>query len=528
MPGFVHSRNRADRIDRIDRIDRTRREQLGQSLVEFALVLPILLLIFAAAADFGRAFYGYVALENAVKEGAIYGARYPLCSTASTLCPDPDNVRWRVENEARNLKNTDGTFKITPASSCLNAASGTAYADLRNCVAGDTYVVQASLTFNLITPMLDSVMGGGFTFTSESRAPVLNAAFDPTPGLAGTKLVLATNAKNFAEVSAKCQQPDPTGSPNYYRSPCLDTTGVTVGLTIKLKFQEGDTINYKIIVRNNGGTNVTSVTMTDSLGWSCPTPPTSMPVGGAPFVCSYSRTAPAPSGGVSGDYVNMLTVDGLEVDPRTDTAIVTVEAPPAKLRVLKFVSVYALGDDGDGVPSFGITDTASITFNAATPSPFVWYKIAVTNTGGQPATGLSISDTLGVLPYGQSNATAVCDAKPTTLAKNATFTCRYRVSYSAAQVRNNTAAATATNVTPDFDDSHTATVTVTSCAAANKVVPNLIGLARTPAQTAWTTAGFTGTYNNFSGGGNVVTQSVEAFSCKAATTPITVTKATTP
>ena len=35
--------------------------QRGQALAEFALVVPVLLLMFAAAADFGRAFYAYVA-----------------------------------------------------------------------------------------------------------------------------------------------------------------------------------------------------------------------------------------------------------------------------------------------------------------------------------------------------------------------------------------------------------------------------------------------------------------------------------
>ena len=56
-----------------------------------------------------------------------------------------------------------------------------------------------------------------------------------------------------------------------------------------------------------------------------------------------------------------------------------IDLPPAKLRVLKFVSPYALGDDGDGVPAFGINDTITLAYNATT-TPFVWYKIAVTNT----------------------------------------------------------------------------------------------------------------------------------------------------
>ena len=55
----------------IRRRDRSR----GESVVEFALVLPILLLLLAATIDFGRLFYLYVAVNNAAKEGALYGAR---------------------------------------------------------------------------------------------------------------------------------------------------------------------------------------------------------------------------------------------------------------------------------------------------------------------------------------------------------------------------------------------------------------------------------------------------------------------
>ena len=86
----------------------------GQSLVEFALVVPILLLVFAAAADLGRAFYAYIAIENGVKEGAFFGARSPLCDDPSVGgCARPRNVEWRVQNELNNLTNPDGS-PLTP------------------------------------------------------------------------------------------------------------------------------------------------------------------------------------------------------------------------------------------------------------------------------------------------------------------------------------------------------------------------------------------------------------------------------
>lgn len=53
------------------------RERKGQALVEFALVLPLLLLIVFGVLDLGRAFYVSVVLANAAREGARYASRHP-------------------------------------------------------------------------------------------------------------------------------------------------------------------------------------------------------------------------------------------------------------------------------------------------------------------------------------------------------------------------------------------------------------------------------------------------------------------
>lgn len=54
---------------------RGRRER-GAALVEFAIVLPLFLLLIGGMVDFGRAFYTEVMLTNAAREGAraaMYG-----------------------------------------------------------------------------------------------------------------------------------------------------------------------------------------------------------------------------------------------------------------------------------------------------------------------------------------------------------------------------------------------------------------------------------------------------------------------
>lgn len=50
-----------------------RQRSRGQALVEFAILVPVLLLILAIAADFGRAFTAYIAIGSAAHEGATFG-----------------------------------------------------------------------------------------------------------------------------------------------------------------------------------------------------------------------------------------------------------------------------------------------------------------------------------------------------------------------------------------------------------------------------------------------------------------------
>jgi hypothetical protein len=45
-------------------------QEAGQTLVEFALVLPILLVMIFGLVDFGRAFYTWLLVTNAAREGA--------------------------------------------------------------------------------------------------------------------------------------------------------------------------------------------------------------------------------------------------------------------------------------------------------------------------------------------------------------------------------------------------------------------------------------------------------------------------
>jgi Flp pilus assembly protein TadG len=53
------------------------RHEHGQEVVEFAIILPLLLLLFFSIFDFGILIFSYDTISNAAREGARYGAVHP-------------------------------------------------------------------------------------------------------------------------------------------------------------------------------------------------------------------------------------------------------------------------------------------------------------------------------------------------------------------------------------------------------------------------------------------------------------------
>jgi Flp pilus assembly protein TadG len=69
------------RSRRLNWLSRFRRNEAGVQLVEVAIVIPILLMLFGAVAEFGRYFYEYTTLAK----GARVGARYMSTKTLKAV-----------------------------------------------------------------------------------------------------------------------------------------------------------------------------------------------------------------------------------------------------------------------------------------------------------------------------------------------------------------------------------------------------------------------------------------------------------
>jgi len=86
----------------------------GQSLVEFALVLPLLLVLIITGIELGRLFFTQIVITNAAREGAYYMATHFEDANAAA------NATAAAEAEAEN----SGIPEITVTlDSCVNTGN---------------------------------------------------------------------------------------------------------------------------------------------------------------------------------------------------------------------------------------------------------------------------------------------------------------------------------------------------------------------------------------------------------------------
>ena len=70
----------ARRWQRFNWLNRFRRDERGVQLVEIAIVIPLLFMLFAAVGEFGRYFYEYTTLAKAARVGSRFMAAKPISS----------------------------------------------------------------------------------------------------------------------------------------------------------------------------------------------------------------------------------------------------------------------------------------------------------------------------------------------------------------------------------------------------------------------------------------------------------------
>ncbi len=116
----------------------------GQSLVEFAMVLPLFLLLIAGVVDFGMLLYSNMTAINAAREGARLSVTYPGDTAA---------VEARVRSMATGLNQADLTVSTTcqrpdpPPATTWHACTTPMWQS------GDAAVVKVDYVYHMIWPL---------------------------------------------------------------------------------------------------------------------------------------------------------------------------------------------------------------------------------------------------------------------------------------------------------------------------------------------------------------------------------------
>lgn len=102
----------------------------GQSAVELAVVVPVLMILLVAGADFCRIFYMSIGVMNAARAGAQYGSQTVITAADSAgmiaaAKTDGSNFTNLTATASQCTCASSSTLTICPSSYCANAPQAT-------------------------------------------------------------------------------------------------------------------------------------------------------------------------------------------------------------------------------------------------------------------------------------------------------------------------------------------------------------------------------------------------------------------
>lgn len=122
----------------------------AQSLLEFALVIPLVIFSLTVFLDLGRAIYAYSALSNSVREGTRYAMVNPMYTSAEKAL-----VEKVIKDYSIGIDSSKITVTITPATSTDNRVT-----------------IKATYPFVPVTPGLMSILGGASNIALKVQSSV--------------------------------------------------------------------------------------------------------------------------------------------------------------------------------------------------------------------------------------------------------------------------------------------------------------------------------------------------------------------
>lgn len=133
------------------------KSERGQSLVELAISLVILLTLLAGAVEFGMAFFQYVQLRDAAQEGALYGSLNPTDNTG---------IMARIrDSSASPIDLSDSS--VVPDSDIVITLDGSA-------CEGNGLEVAISYDHQIFMPFMSQIIGDEIKLTASVTDTILS------------------------------------------------------------------------------------------------------------------------------------------------------------------------------------------------------------------------------------------------------------------------------------------------------------------------------------------------------------------
>ena len=202
------------------------RRSHGQGFVEFALILPVLLLIMLGIIEFGYVFTAYASLFSAAREGVRYGVVNPMdvsgivaSAEQKVFLADPDSVDVVVRYD-------DGPD--TPQ-----------FTDPARVQIGNRVLVHVTCDLPTITPVIQPIVAALPVHTQAARTVVSLGEGTWDPGAGG----------------------EPGGDPGE------GAAGIALSVTADpLAVESGDAVQFTYAVTNTGDLDLIGVTIVDDFG----------------------------------------------------------------------------------------------------------------------------------------------------------------------------------------------------------------------------------------------------------------------
>ncbi len=140
----------------------------GASLVELALILPVMALIVFGVVDLGRGYQLHLRAEAAAREGVAFAQIHPN----HVVCAGAPDIVERVSAEEKGLAEHPG-FRVA----VFGQDDGGAFVAVTGCdgkVAqpGERVRVEVTVTYDVLTPIVERVVGSTIDLTGDAEARV--------------------------------------------------------------------------------------------------------------------------------------------------------------------------------------------------------------------------------------------------------------------------------------------------------------------------------------------------------------------